>query len=468
VLGVLTVRGRFDDPDMWWHLKLGEVTWTSHRIPATDLFSYTTNHHAYIAHEWLSQLTLYAAYRFAGYSGLMFWLCCLTATLLIAGFSLCLLYSGNATVAFLGAFAIWLFGTFGFATRPQMIGYLLLVVELYLLQLGLTRSPRWFLALPPLFAIWVNCHGSFLLGIAFAALLLFSSWFSFQRGALLAMPWEPRRRRILALALALSLAALFVNPIGVKLALYPLQIMLHSPVNLGAVSEWRPLRLLDPRGIAFLAMLGCTFLLAAFGRARLLWHELLMLTLVAAEAARYERLVFVFGIVAAPILSRMLSALWKEPAATQVRPLGNATLMAVSLLIVIFAFPSRQNLAAQVEQNSPVKAVEFIQANHLSGNMLNNYVSGGYLIWAAPEHPVFVDGRADIFEWTGVLQEYGNWATLRSDPNSLLDKYRISFCLLARDAPIAYVLSRLPNWKAVYSDERWVILVRIPSATPAP
>ena len=32
--------------------------------------------------------------------------------------------------------------------------------------------------------------------------------------------------------------------------------------------------------------------------------------------------------------------------------------------------------------------------------MLNEYVYGGYLIWAAPENPVFVDGRADIFEWT--------------------------------------------------------------------
>src|SRR5689334_21509521 len=25
VLAVLTVRGRFNDPDMWWHLKTGEI-----------------------------------------------------------------------------------------------------------------------------------------------------------------------------------------------------------------------------------------------------------------------------------------------------------------------------------------------------------------------------------------------------------------------------------------------------------
>jgi hypothetical protein len=48
MLAVLTVRPRFANPDMWWHLKIGEVIWTSRTIPTTDLFSYTTNHHAWI------------------------------------------------------------------------------------------------------------------------------------------------------------------------------------------------------------------------------------------------------------------------------------------------------------------------------------------------------------------------------------------------------------------------------------
>src|ERR1019366_8615139 len=85
-LAVATVRSRFDDPDMWWHLKIGEVIWKTHAIPTADLFSYTTSHHAYIAHEWLSQLFIYAAYRVGGYSGLMLWLCVFTAALLIAAY----------------------------------------------------------------------------------------------------------------------------------------------------------------------------------------------------------------------------------------------------------------------------------------------------------------------------------------------------------------------------------------------
>ena len=196
ILAVSTVRSRFDDPDMWWHLKMGQVIWTTHAIPTTDIFSFTTNHHAYVAHEWLSQLLIYAAFRFGGYPGLMLWLCFFASTLLIAGYCLCSLYSRNAKVAFAGALTIWLFATSGFAIRPQMIGYLLLIVELLLIHLGRTRNPRWFLALPPLFAIWVNCHGSFFLGIIVAAAFLFSSLFHFQTGSLVSTRWDPHRRRL--------------------------------------------------------------------------------------------------------------------------------------------------------------------------------------------------------------------------------------------------------------------------------
>ncbi|MGA1982190.1 MAG: hypothetical protein ABSG84_06930 [Acidobacteriaceae bacterium] len=465
VLAVLTMRSRFDDPDMWWHLKTGEVIWTTHAIPTTDIFSYTTNHHAYIPHEWLAQLSIFAAYKLGGYSGLMLWLCFFTSAILIAGYALCSLYSGNAKVAFLGAIAIWLFGTIGFSIRPQTIGYLLLVAELLLLHLGRTRNPRWFLALPPLFALWVNCHGSFPLGIAVAAILLFSSWFSFQRGSLLAIPWDAPRRRMLTWALALSVLALFLNPVGVKQVLYPLNLMLHQPINLGNVQEWQPLRLSDPRGLAFLATLGGLFLFLIVRRTQLLWHELLLLALGAYLAATHERMLFVFGILAAPILSRVFAGSWDRYDARQDRPTPNLVLIAASLLVAFWAFPSRQNLTRQVEEQSPAKAVDFIHTHHLSGPMLNDWISGGYLIWAAPDHPVFIDGRADVFEWSGVMTEFGKWATLQSPPSALLDKYQINFCILSRDSSMAFVLPLLPNWSTVYSDDNAVIFVRIPPVT---
>jgi hypothetical protein len=460
VLAVLSVRGRFDDPDMWWHLKMGQIIWTTHSIPTTDLFSYTTHHHAWVPHEWLSQVLIYAAYRWGGYSGLMLWLCFFTAALFIAGYALCSLYSGNAKVGFAGAMTIWFFSTAGLAIRPQMIGYLFLVFELLALHLGRTRNPRWFFCLPPLFAIWVNCHGSFFFGLIVAAIVLAGSFFNLRTGLLVSSPWLPRQRWMLGLALSLSVAGLLLNPVGIEEILYPLNTMLHQPLGISQVQEWQPLQLSEPRGVAMLVVLLCIFLLLVVRRSELFWDEFLLLALGMWLAVSHKRMVFVFGVLAAPILCRLLSTSWDNYDSQTDRPLPNALLIAASLAVAFWGFPNPQSLSRQVELQSPVDAVAFINNHHLSGNMLNDYVYGGYLIWAAPEHPVFVDGRADIFEWTGVLDEFGKWAMLQSDPKTLLERYRVDFCLLAQQSPMVRVLPLLGKWEVIYSDNQSVIFMR--------
>jgi hypothetical protein len=184
-------------------------------------------------------------------------------------------------------------------------------------------------------------------------------------------------------------------------------------------------------------------------------------------AVSHHRMLFVFGIVVAPILARSLSTFWERYDSRHDHPWANAMLIAGSLLTILLAFPDQSNLARQVELRSPANAVRFINTHHLSGRMLNEYVYGGYLIWALPESPVFIDGRGDVFEWTGILDEFGRWATLQSDPNALLDKYHIDFCLLALHSPMARVLPLLHGWKLVYQDDNAVIFVRsAPGTTP--
>jgi hypothetical protein len=470
VLAVLTVRDRFNDPDMWWHLKAGQVIWTTHSIPTTDLFSYTTNHHAIVPQEWLSETLIYGAYKFGGYSGMMLWLCVLTTVMVVAGYALCSLYSGNAKISFLGALIVWFFSTGGLVVRPQVISYVLLVFELLLVQLGYTQNRRWFFLLPPLFVLWVNCHGSFFLGLVVLGVILACSFFNFQWGGLVCLGWEARHRRTLALATLLSAAAVFLNPVGAKQVLYPLDTMLRQPLVTSQIDEWKPLLLSDPRGVALLGVLVFVFLCLIIRRSeRLFLHELLLLALSAWFALSHRRMSFAFGIFAAPVVSRLLRDAWDKYKPERDHPVPNAVFIVLALLAAFFSFPSRQSIAKQVDDGNPVKAIEYIQANHLSGNMLNSYLYGGYMIWAMPEHPVFIDGRSDLYEWAGVFRQYGQWATLQSDPSVLLNKYDVKFCVIDRDAPMAYVLPYLPGWKKVYSDNASVIFVRSTGiSSPAP
>ncbi len=269
VLSVLTVRSRLDDPDMWWHLKTGEIIWNTHTIPLADTFSYTTHNHALIPQEWLAEATIYGAYKWGALSGLMTWLCLFTALLLIAGYIFCWLYCGNSKVAFVGALAIWWFSTVGLAVRPQMIGYLLIVIEMAVIHLGRTSDSRWFFGLPILLAIWINCHASFILGMIVAGIYLFSSFFCFQSGSLEARRCDTQCRRRLALSLVLSAGAVFLNPTGVKQVWYPFDSVLNMPTLLRNVEEWRAAQLTDERGIALMAVLLCSFVVVMTRQSKL-------------------------------------------------------------------------------------------------------------------------------------------------------------------------------------------------------
>ena len=466
LLAVLTVRSRFNDPDMWWHLKTGQVIATTHAIPQTDLFSYTTHHHSYVAHEWLSQLSIYAAYHGGGYAGLMLWFCLLSACILVGAYVLCTLYGGDAKVALAGALAVWFFGSVGFSIRPQLVGYLLLVLELIVLELGRTRSARWLLLLPPLFGVWIMGHGSFAFGLLIAFVWLGCAYVPVSSRFVDTRLWPASARRWLSWALAGSLLALLANPAGLGAVLYPFNTLFHQPVNLAVVSEWSPLSLVEVRGLALLGVLGAIFMLDLLGHEKLHLDEMIVLLLAAFEAASHARLLFPFGIVAAPILCRMLASRSAyDPA--QDRPSLNAGLVGLCIWIAFVAFPKEAALREQVAIANPVRAVEYIRSHHLDGPIINEYVYGGYLIWAAPEYPVFIDGRADVYEWAGVLPQFGRWAMLQENPNELLNKYGVNLCLLRRASPMTTVLGLMPGWERVYEDDASAVFQRR-SSVPEP
>ena len=467
-LSALTVRSRFSDPDLWWHLRIGQIIAHQGSIPRMDLLSFTAGRQAWIAHEWLSQLALYGCWRAGGYEALMAWYGALAAALLLLVYGLCWIYARHAKVAFLGALVAWFFATIGLAPRPHMLGYLLLACELLLIELARRGDARWFLLLPALFVVWVNSHGSFFLGLVLMAVLLGGSFFDWQAGLVRARPMECARRRIFARAAALCLPAVLVNPVGWGLLEYPLRTVFDARLQLDAVSEWSRLAFDDARAFGLIAVAGLMVLLALARGIPFYLDEVVMLVLVFAVAMQHQRLLFAWGIVAAPALCRQLAPLWDNYDAARDRPLANALLLLSSLAVVCAAFPGARDLASQVERHNPTRAVDFLRRTRPPGNMLNEYVYGGYLAWALPEQPVFIDGRADVYAWSGVLKDYGEWATLAADPNLLLERYRIGFCLLSRGMPLARVLRYLPGWRELYSDSQAVIFVRSSRAGAVP
>jgi hypothetical protein len=460
VLTFFTVRPRFNDPDTWWHLRVGQVVVEQRTIPRVDTFSHTTSGHAWLPHEWLSETILYLAYRAGGYQGLWIWFWLSVSLIFIMIYWLCSMYSGNPKVAFLGGLAGWFFGTVSLANRPLILGHLFLVTELLVLEAARRRDRRWLWGLPPLFALWVNCHGSYALGLLVLAVFAVCSFLDFGAGRLMCTRAEPAERRLLGVTFFLCLAALCANPVGPRMLAYPIDVFMNQPEGLAMISEWQPLNPREARGIGLLVLAGIFVLIFLVRSTVLRLPELLLLAIGFGLALRHVRFAFLVGILVGPILCRLLADTGVSYNRVRQNRVVHALLIATCALIIVLGFPGVSQIEEQIARNNPVAAVEFVRRAGLRGPMLNDYQWGGYLIWAMREHPVFIDGRADVHEWSGVLGQFRRWAMLMEDPTLLLDRYGIRFCLLRKGTPIAFVVPYLPGWTTVYSDDRAVVLAR--------
>lgn len=71
-LGILALSARsVSDPDVWWHLKTGQLIAQTEGVPRTDSFSFTRAGYPWVAHEWLTELFIYGVYRISGWGGLI-------------------------------------------------------------------------------------------------------------------------------------------------------------------------------------------------------------------------------------------------------------------------------------------------------------------------------------------------------------------------------------------------------------
>ncbi|GEM_PF-420208 len=115
----------------------------------------------------------------------------------------------------------------------------------------------------------------------------------------------------------------------------------------------------------------------------------------------------------------------------------------------------------------PEGAVRFLERHRIQGRMFNNLAAGGYLLWRAPDRPVFIDGR-NILYGEGFYREYLDALGGVSAWDRLCGRYGIDLVvLLTRGDALGNLPGRLlrdPTWKLGYSDAvSMVFLKRCPT-----
>lgn len=456
----------FFDPDTWWHLKVGEQILATGALPRQDPYSFTASGSPWMAYEWLGEVIFTLVLRWAGMKGLGFLLMLLSGAILALLYGYTNLRTGNCKAAF-AVCAVWLPVIVVFFTlRPQLFGYIFLLLTLIALELFRQGRRRALWICPAIFLIWVNTHGTFVLGFACLAAYLLSGLTNFEWGGIEARRWNDGERRQLELVSLVSLATMFVTPYGSKLAAYPLEMLFLQPLNLASIDEWQPLSFKLLLGKYLLVLFLVYFLGQVIFRFAYRLEDLALLLVAVYAACVHVRLVVFLVMVLVPFYAVALRRWTRAYQPFKDHYSLNGLLMFAALAGLLWKTPSETWLRALAAGDYPQGAVAWLRTHPEPARMFNQYGWGGYLIWSlAPRHKVFIDGRADIYEYAGVLKDYLSMTRLAPNTLFLFRKYGIRAALVPPDAPLATMMAELPGWQRVYQGRNSVLFVCRPGST---
>jgi hypothetical protein len=468
IYAFLFASRQINDADFWFHLKTGQYIFATGSIPRTELFSFTYHGIPWTAHGWLSGLLFYAVWSTIGPKLLIFVFAVLTALAFWIAFKRANSHPFFAAIAML--IGVWT-ALPNIGVRPRVFS--ILFASIYLALLGRFArgvKERWIWLLIPLMVLWANLHGGFLIGLALIVLTALGMSLDLWAGVLERPDgFRARLRVLLLLFLGCGLAGL-LNPYGIRLYTGPIAV-LRSKIFQDLVNDWlspnfhlaatRPLLLLMLMTIGVLAL----------SPTRAKPSEVLLFVATLYATLKTQRNAVVFALVAVPMFANYFQ-IWF--ASTKFgRSFGAnrtdsnprfALLFGVALLLplVLFAFKLRATAYSSPTQESldvPVKAVEYLKENGITGNTFAvPNVWGAYVLWAAPNNPVYIDGR-DVYPDTFV-KEYVDIYQGRIDWRRPFDERGVQIVLTEPNSFLARQLNEAHEWERVYQDNMSVAFRR--------
>jgi hypothetical protein len=248
-----------------------------------------------------------------------------------------------------------------------------------------------------------------------------------------------------------------------------------NPIVRDLVTEWAPTSVSFREGCLFFLSLAGLLVLALKARVRLTLTELLWLAVFGWLAISSVRAIVWWGLVLAPIATRLLGSLapdGSKPQTAQEKPLLNLVIFAAILGMVVASLPwlksampilPEDKRALVSAADTPVAVSEYLRTNPPPpGRVFTHLAWGGYFDWASwPTFQPFLDGRIEIHP-PQVWLDYLTITFPGAEWQSLLDQYAVSTVVLDRraEADLARLLAADPGWRQTYEDDLAVVFVR--------
>lgn len=459
------------DPDLWGHVRFGLDAIESRGVAWVDPYSYQTQGHPWINHEWLSEVLFAACWKLAGASGLIFAKFCVVLAisaliyrhLLRAGW-------GEMSAGLALLFFVWPLAPGLLVVRPHLFTCLGFLVILLALEGDSGPERPWVLPLVILF--WANLHGGVIAGLGWLAAWLALRWCSSLARTLREWVAPPRALANVTAVASLCALATLANPYGWEL---PAFLLRESWQPRPEIAEWNPVDVRTAAGSSYLALV-LAAIGAAGGPAAGGWARKGLLAIAGLLPLLAMRHLPLFALAVAVLGARPLAIRWAPAIAAlgkiagrlPVPPAGLAAAGVALLLIRAIseggAIPCARPGAFEV----PARAVELLERSGASGGIAIHFDWGEYAIWhLGPRVRVAIDGRRETAYPRAAydrslrfLKGGERWDELLEDPETVL-------ALVPRGWPCSPLLGLSPGWELVHADRTCALFARRGSAAAA-
>ncbi|HEU4367474.1 MAG TPA: hypothetical protein VFV05_04490 [Methylomirabilota bacterium] len=484
---------RIEDPDAFTHLALGRDLIQQRWFPTHEPFSFASPGSPYYNTEWLFDVVMYLTFLAGGTAGVIV----LKAAIVALAMGILWLDSrapGEAAAmrpaglliraAVVTTIAVMM--RHRFVERPDIALMVFLAFTIYALNAYLGAGRRWIFMLPALQVIWANMHPSLVVGLVpFVAVL--GGGVALRAGGFLAQRWWPapppvtpawRQLGTVAAVLVGVVIASAINPYRFDALTLPFTLAEH-PWFRQEISELQPLRPSTWPGPYVLAACLLLGLVATLRRLPLVPTLLALPFLhLGFSAARF---VFLFELVAAPILARhlvLVAASARSGLSRRLVLAGAAAALAFAVTTVAVTAGGRgpfhdaqkaRGLGVN-ERWVPEGALRYLDTHGVEGRLFNAFHFGGYITWRDfPRRVPMVDGRG--FVAPSLLEEIHFARVYPRHLERLQAHYGLEAAVMdypsyAGDAveevigPDADTALASPAWALVYWDDVALVYVR--------
>ena len=437
--------GPLKDPDVWWHLRLGEDLLDQGSLSRPDHWS-SFGTVSWVPTEPLPEIAVALVRRGFGLPGVAWLYVVSVVCIVVAVFLVCRRYGA----ALPSALAVTLFvaaGEGSLTPRPQLVSYLflLLVIETWR-RTEADLRPRWWLV--PLSWLWSLCHGFWFIGVAYGVLAVVAI-------ALGRRASRVQLIRLVALAVGSGLVVL-LNPIGPAIVEAPFRVSSTARY----VSEWQHPDLSSGPAWTATAMAVVVGLVWLTRRSTTTWFGVALLASALFWDWYAQRTMVLGGLVAAPLLAAALQALIPEPAdgptprsTGRERAALTATVVAIAAVAAIVV-PHTADRPGGV----PVALDAELDRLPAGSGVFNDYLLGGWLSCRHPDLNQYIDGLITPYSPAHVRAylrvqglDHGWYAVVRHS--------KAPVALIRAQSPLANALERR-GWWSSGSDAGYVLLHR--------